>query len=83
MSKLWDPFLISPKRGCVLTIRRKDRLDTVATELARSLPISCQAARESVAFYFALGARLRARKLGGRWMPSELSVLPNRRYLVD
>lgn len=78
---LHDPLIIIPKRGATLTIRRSDRLQRVATELMRSLPITRAQANEAVAFYFALGARLAAKKLGGRWKPSELSVNPTRRYL--
>jgi hypothetical protein len=81
--KLHDPFIIVPKRGVTLTIRRKDRLGKVARELQVALPLDRQQSREAVAFYFALGARLATKKLGGPWKPSELSVDPNRRYLIS
>lgn len=82
MPKLYDPFVIIPKRGATVTIRRGDKLGGVARCIAGSLPITLDEAREAAAFYFALGARLEAKKLGGPWKASELSANPKRRYLM-
>jgi len=79
----FDPFIIYLTTTTRLEIEKGDTILEVMEALLEHWPIKRKLAASLATYFFAMGERLRDRRMSDKWRKRELMVSIHRQYLFD